>query len=119
MPKITPSGEYTLRIERWPVLLATQAANGQEVGTWPAAQEQRYSAKNDRLNAGQLMQQGVNQDTGLRVLRIRGTRIEFARGDRVKLVNSGEFYNVTSAPARDYDTGDTILTVELTAQQPG
>jgi hypothetical protein len=110
-----PSGQYSLRIERWPVVLAVQAANGQEAGTWPASGN-RYSAKNEQLNSGQLMQQSVNQDTGLRVLRICGDRIEFVRGDRVKIVQSGEFYNVT-AVSRDFDTNETHLTVERTAQQ--
>ena len=110
-----PSGEYTLRIGVYPRVLATQAKNGQEPESWPN-EHKRYSARPENLNSGEQIQQGVSQSTGMRKLRIRGAKIPIAAVDRIKIVQSGEWYNVT-AVSRDFDTDDTILSAERVPQQ--
>jgi len=113
----TPTGRYRDVASVLPRVLAAQGANGEQAESWPdppAGGERLYPAARDALTGGELIVQGLRQSTGALKLRIKGRAIPVAASDRVKLVATGELFNVTGV-AREH--ADTVLLVERAAQQ--
>jgi hypothetical protein len=112
----TATGKYRIRLRVMPCVYLTQGANGAKDPTWPdpGAGMNEWFAARDALNSGETIQQGIAQSTGFMKLRIKGRSIAIAAIDRVKMVVSGEVFNVTSV-AREF--ADTVITIERAAQQ--
>lgn len=109
------TGDYRIRLQVLPQQLGTVATNNEGIPTWPNS-GQPYSAAKDGLNAGEQLQAGIAASTGSMKLRIKGRAIPVRTVDRIKIVATGEIFNVTGV-SRDYDTNDTILNVERVTQQ--
>lgn len=115
MAKSVPIGAYIHRIQVLTRSLGTPGTNNEGKESWPAS-GQAYSAATEAMNAGEQLQAGVAASTGAKKFRIRGRKIPVQTVDRIKIVATGEIYNVTGV-LRDYDTNDTILNVERVTQQ--
>ncbi len=109
-------GEYKHRFLLLPCVLVDQAANGQEVSTWPdpPATEKYYQARRLALTGGEQIVQGLSQSTGTQKIGIRGGNLPIAAVDRLKNVITGELWSIIGV-ARDWD--ETVLTLERAQMQ--
>ena len=108
-------GDYIIRLQVLPRVLGTSATNNEGLESWPS-EGAAYSAATEAMNSVEQLSQGIAASTGSKKYRIRGRNIPIATVDRIKIVATGEIYNVTGV-SRDYDTNDTILNVERVTQQ--
>ena len=108
-----PTGEYRVRVQVLARTLAAKSANGEEPESWPAS-GQAYSAARDALNAGEQLSQGIASSTGFLKLRIQGRNIPIRAVDRIKIVATGELYNVVGVSR---EAVDTVLALDRVAQQ--
>mgnify|MGYP001606427434 CR=1 FL=1 len=114
--KKTVSGKYRFRVVVLVRSLAAPAANGEQVESWPDPGDgsNEYWAARDVLTASETIAQGVRQSSGHMKLRIKGRSIAVTAVDRLRMVATGEVFNVSSV-ARE--VADTVITVERAAQQ--
>lgn len=103
----TATGKYKVRIQVLARQLAAAGANGERAESWPASGP-AYSAARDALSAGETIAAGVSQGTGTAKLRVKGRSIPVADVDRVKVVATGEVYNVTGVYR---EAADTVITI--------
>lgn len=110
------TGAFNLRIVHLPVAYAAQAANGEEVPSWPDPPTilREYYAAREAMSGGEQIVQGLRNSTGGMKLRIKGRSIRMNDADRVKNKYTGEVFHVTGIMR---DTDSTILNVERVVQQ--
>lgn len=106
------AGAFDLRITILARSLATQAANGEEVESWPDPGTDYFAAR-DSVTAGEDIAQGIKQSTGGMRLRIKGRAITVSAADRVKKKATGELFEVVGV-AREKE--ETVLTCERVRQ---
>lgn len=109
-------GQYRVRIQVLARTLAPKGPNGEEAESWPDSGP-AYAAAPDVLTPGELLARGLAASTSFRRLRVKGRAVPVREVDRVKIVATGEVFNVTGV-GRDYLTNETLLSLERAALQP-
>jgi head-tail adaptor len=105
-------GEYRTRLLHQKRELEPQGANGEEAESFADLLE--YWAVRDQLSGGELITQGLAQNTGGMRLRIRGGSLPISAEDRLKNVVTDEVWRITGVARED---AETVLTCERQHQQ--
>ena len=110
------TGRFNLRIRVLRRLPGSKGANGEVGETWPdpGAGVAEYGAARVSMSAGETIVQGIRNSTGSMNLRIKGRAVPVDARDRVKVVSTGELFEVTGCYR---DEAETVLTVERLRSQ--